>query len=265
MSNRLKLNIFLSLLLCNFLYSITFSHTNYFYEQKGFCVICNKKVIFSATNSWFRDHYHCPNCKSIPRERALLHVLSKVYPHYKNLIIHESSPSFRATSLKLKNTAQNYSYSYYIEGKKSGEYLEKFNCYCQDLGNTSFQENIFDIVITQDVMEHIFNIENIFKEIARILKIGGSHIFTTPLVNKNKPTVQRALFENGNIIYLLPAQYHGNPIDKNGSLVTYDLGYDIAKFIPANCFFTIYFIEDKELGLEKTEYNEVCVMTKFKE
>ena len=104
----------------------------YIYTNRGFCVICQKEVIFSAYSPWFRDHYHCPNCRSIPRERALLYVLSKTYPNYTNLAIHESSPSFRATSLKLKKTASNYSYSYYVEGKKSGEYLEQYNCYCSD-------------------------------------------------------------------------------------------------------------------------------------
>jgi SAM-dependent methyltransferase len=236
----------------------------YVYTNPGVCIICEKKVTFVAHSPWFRDHYRCPGCHSIPRERALLYVLSKTYPNYKNLIIHESSPSFRATSLKLKKTAPHYSYSYYVEGKKSGEYLEQYNCSCQDLGDTSFNDNSFDIVITQDVMEHIFDIENVFREIARILKVGGSHIFTTPLVNKHKPTVQRASLTNGKIVHILPPHYHGNPIDKNGSLVTYDLGYDTAKFTPENCFFTIYVVENKELGLEKTEYNEVCVMTKFK-
>ena len=37
-------------------------------------------------------------------------------------------------------------------------------------------------------MEHIFDPSKAFSEIARTLKTGGAHIFTVPLINKNKPT-----------------------------------------------------------------------------
>lgn len=250
-----------------FLYSFLSlaSQKEFYYSNKGYCQICEKQVNFESKNKWFRDHYLCPFCKSKPRERALLYMLEKIHPEYRNLIIHESSPCFRATSLKLKKICKNYTYSYYIEGTQSGDYLQSYKCTCQDLRKTTFGNNTFDIMITQDVMEHVFELEKIFEEIARILKVGGSHIFTTPMINKNKTTIKRAELLNGKVIYLLPPNYHGSPVDKSGSLVTYDFRYDISKFCPKNCYFTIFFIEDKYYGLEKTEYNEVCIMTKFKD
>lgn len=242
------------------------SHTllnAYYYAHDGICLSCNKATAFIARNEWHRDHYLCQQCGSIPRERALMYIIKKNYPNFLDLHIHESSPAFRSTSAFLKNNCPHYSYSYYVEGIPSGDYLKKYNCLNQDLGATSYPNESFDLVITQDVMEHIFNIESLFIEIARILKVGGSHVFTTPIVYKNNPTVVRAIVDQGKLIHIHPPVYHGNPIDATGSLVTYDFGYDMAKFTPKNCYFTIYHIENASLGLEKTEYNEVCVMTKI--
>jgi SAM-dependent methyltransferase len=252
------------IILCGIFVTLAHHCLSYTYQTTGFCESCQNNTTFIAHNEWFRDHYNCSLCTSIPRERILMHILNKHYPSYKDLVIHESSPVFRSTSLYLKNFCKKYSYSYYDEQFNSGAYLEQYGCYNQNLAQTSFEDNTFDIIITQDVMEHVFEIEKVFKEIARILKINGSHIFTTPLVNKNKPTVIRASLENGNINYIHPKVYHGNPIDNQGSLVTYDFGYDIARFIPDNCHLSIYSLENSYLGLEKTEYNEVCVLTKMR-
>jgi 2-polyprenyl-3-methyl-5-hydroxy-6-metoxy-1,4-benzoquinol methylase len=51
----------------------------------------------------------------------------------------------------------------------------------------TFGDETFDLTITQDVMEHVFNPEKAFQEIMRTTKSGGAHVFTTPLVRKNQP------------------------------------------------------------------------------
>jgi ubiquinone/menaquinone biosynthesis C-methylase UbiE len=44
--------------------------------------------------------------------------------------------------------------------------------------------------------------EQVFREIERTLKPGGAHIFTVPLVRKEKPTSKKADIDNsGQIIY----------------------------------------------------------------
>lgn len=39
--------------------------------------------------------------------------------------------------------------------------------------NTNFEDNYFDIIITEDVIEHIEHLELFYKECSRILKLGG--------------------------------------------------------------------------------------------
>lgn len=63
---------------------------------------------------------------------------------------------------------------------------------CEDLAHLSFPDNSIDIHITQDVIEHIFQPELVFKEIARTLAPNGAHIFTVTLLNKHRPSIRLA-------------------------------------------------------------------------
>ena len=61
-------------------------------HNNGYCVICEKEATFIEHNDWLRDHYLCSTCHSIPRQRALIHVLNTFFPKWGSYHIHESSP-----------------------------------------------------------------------------------------------------------------------------------------------------------------------------
>lgn len=197
--------------------------------QSGRCPVCDKKTFFVANDYWLRDHYHCIFCKSIPRQRALVKILKSIEPEYKKMSIHESSPS-GPTFKFFRENIEKYSYSYFYENRKIGEDLENGGKN-ENLENLSFEDESFDIFITQDVMEHVNNPNKAFKEINRVLKKGGIHIFTTPIYPFTD-TKERILIDNkGKIIKILPPIYHGNPISSEGSLVTIDYGRNIIEYI----------------------------------
>jgi SAM-dependent methyltransferase len=232
--------------------------TNY-----GFCYCCNKNTRFSASDDWWRESYKCELCGSIPRERALMYCIEKFYPAWNKLVIHESSPVNRGTSLRLKSEAEGYIPSQYLPGHKSGQIVNEIRC--EDLEKLSFPNNSVDLHISQDVFEHIFNPAAAFKEIARTLKPGGAHIFTTPLINKASPTLRCAKKKrDGSVEYLLnPPEYHNNPVSSEGSLVTMHWGYDIVDYIYQACGLVteIMYIDDLDLGI-RAEYIEVLVTRK---
>lgn len=97
---------------------------------------------------------------------------------------------------------------------------------CEDLERLTFADDSFDLVITQDVFEHVANPLTAFREIARVLKAGGCHIFTVPLHEGHK-TVTRVELKNGQPVHLLPPVYHGDPLRAAGSLVYTDFGSDL--------------------------------------
>ena len=236
------------------------------FQNEGRCPICEARATFSAHNSWFRDHYLCDRCGSIPRERALMHVIQTRYPNWRNLTIHESSPVSRGASLKLAQQCGSYIASQYDPSLGFGNTHPLAGYRSEDLENQTFPDEAFDLVITQDVFEHIFDAAAAFREITRTLRAGGAHIFTTPLVNKDKPSEQWASISDSGVVYHHPPEYHGNPMSAEGSLVTWHWGEDIVAHIKSASGLDTEIVSLDDLGMGiRAEYIEVLVTTRSAE
>lgn len=236
-----------------------------FFDKPGYCPICEGVVRFTSKQAWFRDHLLCSKCRSIPRERALYKVVTDYFSDYRDLCIHESSPGGRGASVKFHQVCKGYSASQFYSNVDLGQVHPQSGYRCENLECLSFPDESFDLFITQDVMEHIFNPEKAFKEIARVLKPGGAHVFTVPLINKaSKSECWASRTDVGEIIYHHEAEYHGNPVDVNGSLVTMHWGFDIAGYISdvANTPTSIVIIDDIHQGI-RAEYIEVLISRKL--
>jgi SAM-dependent methyltransferase len=206
-----------------------------------------------------RDHFTCPLCGSIPRERALIWTLENFFPQWRDKILHESSPVARGASAKLQRECRNYLQSQFFPGVPPGTIHQGVRC--ENFEKLSFPDASIDLHISQDVMEHVFDPAAAFREIARTLKPGGAHVFTTPLVEKGQPSqVCATLDENGRIVHHREPEYHGNPVSADGALVTRRWGYDITDFIARSCGLhtTIVYIDNLEFGI-RAEYIEVLV------
>lgn len=234
----------------------------FYFSHQGYCPCCEQSVTFRSESSWLRDYFICDNCGSIPRERALIVVLEKYYPNWKDLNIHESSPGNRGASVKLKKNVKKYIASQYFPTMPFGSNVKGW--LNQNLEEQTFQDESFDIVITQDVMEHVYNPEKAFTEIARTLKKGGSHIFTVPIVNKHKKSEVWATKGNdGAPIFTNTPEWHGNVVDEKGSPVTMHWGFDIVKFIEEKTGLQtiIEHIDNLDYGI-RSELIEVLVSRK---
>ena len=173
--------------------------------------------------------------------------------------MHESSPG-GASSEKLKRECQKYVASHFFPDVAPGQMKDGFRC--ENLEQQTFADAEFDLVVTQDVFEHILNPRQAFSEIARTLKPGAAHVFTVPWYYW-KPTLVRAVEENGAIQHLENPDYHGNPIDPNGSLVVTEWGWDFCDFIykHSGMTTTVVRIQDKYRGIQ-AEFIEVFISRK---
>jgi len=225
----------------------------------GICPICEHKTLFVEQSEWLRDTYFCIFCWSVPRQRAVVKILQQEFPNWRQLQIYESSPC-GASSRKIRKECKFYTPSQFYPDVMPGACRRGFRC--ENLEKLTFADNAFDLVITQDVFEHVFRPAPAFREIARTLKPGGAHIFTVP-VHHGQKTVVRAEKKANEIKYLLQPMYHGNPVDKNGSLVVTDWGDDMADFIQTESGMatTRFTLHDKALGLE-AEFLDVFVSRK---
>jgi SAM-dependent methyltransferase len=228
--------------------------------HRGFCTICEKQVFFAETGPWLRDEYVCLSCRSIPRNRALLKILSDHFPLWRNLSIHESSPG-GAGSLKLQRECNNLISSQFFHDVprghiRDGQRSENLEC-------LTFEDESFDIVITQDVFEHVLSPDKAFSEIARTLKPDGAHVFTVPYYRGKKTVIRARPTASGEVQHLLEPDYHQNPIDSKGSLVITEWGDDICEFIyrASGLTTTIFNFHDQRFGL-KAEFLDVFVSRK---
>jgi len=130
----------------------------------------------------------------------------------------------------LSQEAPGYLVTYHFPGEQPGSLVRGFRN--EDLEAQTFPDETFDIVLTQDVLEHLFHPDRAIREIYRTLKPGGMHLCTFPVSGRQHEAAKpRAVREAGEIKHLTDAIYHGSPVSRDGSLVTFDYGYEIHKLI----------------------------------
>lgn len=189
-------------------------------SNRGYCPCCDSFTMFEARGEYLRDHYFCTRCQSIPRQRALAHVLTKWIPDWIDRSIHESSPTWQF----LARRCRDYSVSQYFPDVPLGTPIDGVRC--ENLEALTFADNRFDVFLTQDVMEHVFDPGAAFREIMRVVKPGGIHLFTVPVSPYLEKSECCARLEGDIMRFLKEPTYHGNPISEQGSLVTWEYGRD---------------------------------------
>jgi SAM-dependent methyltransferase len=184
-------------------------------------------------------------------------ILDTYFPGWENASLHESSPS----NDFLSRYSSAYSDSQFFEDAAPGTRVGGVRN--ENLEKMTFDDNTFDLFITQDVFEHVLNPQVAAKEILRVLKPGGAHIFTTPkhrTIEMSRTRVERV---EGKIEDLFVPEFHGNPVGDGRSLVTWDYGRDFEELFTAWSGGTTvtYVTRDRSLGLEG-EFLEVFVNRK---
>ncbi len=98
----------------------------------------------------------------------------------------------------------------------------------EDIQALTFADGSLDLVITSEVFEHVADPWAGFREIRRVLRLGGRHIFTVPAL----PESQTSRRDAG-----LPVR-HIDPLRPEGSLVVTDFGEDLPELLQSLGFET---------------------------
>ena len=108
----------------------------------------------------------------------------------------------------------------------------------EDLTALSFPSDSFDLVVAQDVFEHIPRYRDAFIDIFRVLSWGGRLVFSIPFFpNETKTRVRATVDEAGTVHHILPPEIHGNPVDAGGSLCFQNFSWDILAALKECGFF----------------------------
>jgi SAM-dependent methyltransferase len=153
----------------------------------------------------------------------------------------------RALSIAEINSAGNlHRYLARCPGLRYSEYDSRSpQVPSEDLMKLTYANSTFDVVITSDTLEHVCDIDQSLRETYRILKVGGTHVLSVPIV-WDRPTRKRASIVNGQLQHLLPPSYHGSPVKGQPDfLVFYEFGSDFLSFCE-NAGFKVEVIKDSE-------------------
>jgi SAM-dependent methyltransferase len=110
-------------------------------------------------------------------------------------------------------------------------YSEYGGANSEDLMALSYADEAFDYVLTSDTLEHVPDFDLALSELYRILKPGGKHIFTIPII-WDRQTRQRAKAVNGVVVHQLSPSHHGDPQKSpDDYLVFNEFGGDVVERI----------------------------------
>ncbi|MFZ5862531.1 MAG: class I SAM-dependent methyltransferase [Nitrospirota bacterium] len=174
----------------------------------------------------------CLRCLSTFIHRALGVVLGSL-PLADTIRVYELS-SRGALVAYLRRRFPDLTCSEYFDEVPPGAF--KGTIQCQDVQRLTYDSDVFDLVTSTEVFEHVPNDQQGFREIYRVLKPGGYFAFTVPLLG-NAVTVERAVLQDGRVVHVLPPEYHGDRIRGLGRVLAFrNYGTDIGARLEAAGF-----------------------------
>jgi SAM-dependent methyltransferase len=124
--------------------------------------------------------------------------------------------------------------SEYFDDVAPGDF--KGSTQCQDVQSLTYQDGAFELVTSTEVFEHVPDDARGFREIYRVLRPGGYFVLTVPLSGSDA-TVERAVIRDGQVLNLLPPEYHGDRIRGLGRVLAFrNYGTDICSRLEATGF-----------------------------
>lgn len=226
----------------------------------GRCPICESRTVFVRFGPHLRRDYQCIRCHSVPRQRALLAVLAEHFPEWRAMRIYEAGPS-GPSSDKLSRSCRHYLASHYQPSWGRGTVRDGVRS--EDLEELTLEDASVDLVITQDVLEHVLRPDLAFAEVARVLVQGGAHVFSVPIYPRPATVVRAVRTAGGGVEHLLEPKFHKDPVDPRGALVAREWGFDIGDFIvgASGMTTTLHRLTDRGQGIDG-DHREIVVSRK---
>lgn len=193
-----------------------------------FCPVCgNISYIFNVNKQNLRETCLCKICQSTNRQRQIaftlcqylkISSLKEIKFFKKKLIIYNTESSGPVHNQLIKYPYYIYS-EYFGKKYKSGSIVN--GVLNEDLNELSFNDDSIDIIISSDVFEHIPEPYKAHKEVYRVLKKNGYHIFSVPFYQNQYLDETRAIInKKGELKHFKTPIYHEDGVrPKNGILV----------------------------------------------
>jgi SAM-dependent methyltransferase len=240
-------------------------------SYQGVCGVCGEEQIFYKKHRSIREGYQCRKCKASLRYQGQAEAIVQKFSHAPNISLEMlcTQAQFQKIAIyepgvigpfrKYFSEFPNYINSYYWDDVPPGEARDGIQC--QNLEQLTYEADQFDLVLSSDIMEHVRHPWDAFKEIHRVLKPGGYHIFSIPVQHPMpSKTVYRVDTSGDEDIHLMEPRYHSAPRpgsnERGESLVYVDFGKDIVEHLEVIGF-------DVELLQLKNQDSEIQKLITF--
>jgi SAM-dependent methyltransferase len=186
------------------------------------CGACQRLTVVLAFGAGEELHL-CVRCRANLRFEMLARHIRRAFPDISRLDVLELD--YGSPLRRILEGAHSYTRSFYRDHVTPGT-VRTDGAVCQDITRLTFPNASLDLIVSSDVLEHVPDLALAFRESARVLRPGGAHVFTVPV---RPATLQRCKLENGQVVNILPPEYHSDPLDPAGVLTFWDVGPDLAE------------------------------------
>jgi SAM-dependent methyltransferase len=224
---------------------------------EGYCRVCDQPSTFLVDRlasylkteagipipNW-RERLVCTGCGLNNRQRAIFQLIKESVeqwaPHDNDLSLYameQITPLYKRLQRDLSDVVCIGS-EYLGDDVPSGSFIDGVEpgVRHENVESLSFPDDSFDLVTSNDVLEHVNLPERAIAEVYRVLKPGGEFLISVPFCLQADCTVRRAEKTAAEIKHILPPVYHGNPLSSQGSLVFNDFGWDFLDLLRAASF-----------------------------
>lgn len=195
--------------------------------SRDICPRCGPSVFVHLRPDAFMTR--CLRCVNNSNNLALIKTI--IDSNLKLNVSWEMS-TYGATHDFLRQNSQKFLSSEFKEGYSSGSCFNGVRI--EDATSSSFEDETFDLITSNQVFEHIPNDLAAYEECYRILKLDGVLLFSVPLYD-NPVTTKKAEIINGEIKFYGQPEFHNSRLEGPASAPTfwhhsrYDLPDRVAK------------------------------------
>jgi SAM-dependent methyltransferase len=188
------------------------------------CPFCGPTLIVRLHND--EIGVRCIRCGASAVHLSIGWALQKTLGDLRSLDVCELSARGPLVNY-LRSRTRSLATSEYFAGVASGESVDGVRC--EDVQRLTYADSSFDLVTHTEVFEHVPKDARAFAQLHRVLKPGGTVVFTVPVTDRIE-TIERARLHDGVVEHLLPPAFHTDPLRDGSSILVYrDYGTDIVE------------------------------------
>ena len=207
----------------------------------GECWVCfgrraflyDRKYSNGSQINW-RERLVCPKCGLNNRLRLCVQVIERTIQKEASVYLTEQVTPLAACLARRFSKLEKS--EYLGDGYPAGRVIRGVRH--EDVTALSYTNQSFDCVLSFDVLEHVPRYRAALAEFRRVLKDNGCLILSVPFGLLLEDNIVRARIKSdGGIEYLLPPEYHGDPVSAQGGILCYyHFGWELLEDIKAAGF-----------------------------